>query len=344
MDGMELKTPGQQDGQPSRREFLTRAGLLAGGMALLGLPGLRPALTHAALSQRLVAASFALELDGVIVGMLKSTDGGFPRADVISEPTSPFVKKHLGPHKFDDIVIEVDPIMPQPLFDWVNSTLNLTAVRKTGAIITADANFKEQSRLQFSNAAITEVGFPACDAASKDPGLLTIKFAPEFAQPMAGRGVNVPVGLNQKSTLRWVSSNFSLNIDGLDCRAIRRIDAFTIARKVTQEPKGQIRTFSVDPARVEFPNLALTLPEASAGTFYAWFEDMVIKGNAGEQHERTGTLELLDATRNTRLLTIAFHNLGIFGFSPGKSAASGETIKQVNVDLYCERVTLKREV
>lgn len=27
---------------PSRRDFLTRAGLMVGGMALLGVPGLRP--------------------------------------------------------------------------------------------------------------------------------------------------------------------------------------------------------------------------------------------------------------------------------------------------------------
>ena len=88
--------------------------------------------------------------------------------------------------------------MPKPLFDWIAATLTMSYMRKNGAIITADYNRVEQSRLQFNNALITEIGIPACDAASKELGYLTVKFAPEFTTPLAGKG-NVIAAVGTKS-------------------------------------------------------------------------------------------------------------------------------------------------
>ncbi len=328
-----------QDGPPSRREFLTRAGLLAGGMAVFGIPGLRPGLTHAALQRNYAVGGFLLELDGQIVETLNAAEGGFPKADVIAEPTAPFVKKHIGQPRFEEIAIECDPVMPKPLFDWVNSALNMTPLRKTGALITADFNRKEQSRLQFNNAVISEIGFPAFDASSKDPGHLTVKFAPEFTTLLSGKGNDVS-GLLAKRTKGWLTANFKLTIPGLDCSRVSKIDAFTIKQKVVQDPLGQIRDFVKEPGKLEFPNLSLYVGEASAGTFYSWFQDMVLKGNSGEQNERVGTLELLDPTMKGTLLTVTFQHLGIFGFSPDRATSASDTIRRVKVEMYCEQITL----
>jgi hypothetical protein len=67
---------------------------------------------------------------------------------------------------------------------------------------------------------------------------------------------------------------------------------------------------------------------------------MVIKGNAGENNEKAGTLEFFDPTLKSTLFTIYFHHLGIFGFTPEKSEANAETIKRVKVEMYCEQMTL----
>jgi hypothetical protein len=56
---------------PSRRDFLTRVGMLAGGMALMGVPGLRPQLAAAADSRAFSIGSSALELDGQFMNFLK---------------------------------------------------------------------------------------------------------------------------------------------------------------------------------------------------------------------------------------------------------------------------------
>lgn len=325
---------------PSRRDFLTQAGLLAGGMAFLGIPALRPQQAAAALRPPSVGPS-ALELDGQFVDFLKSVEGGFPKSDVIHEPVGPnmIVKKHIGPPKSQDIAIQCIPPMPKPLFDWIAATLNMSYMRKNGSIITTDSNSAEQSRLQFNNALITEFGIPACDGASKDLGSLTVKFAPEFTTPLAGKGnvISAPGTKNQKA---FLPSNFRLTITGLDCRNVAKIEALTIKQSMTQDVVGQMRSPQKEPGKLEFPNLVLSIAESSAGTFYAWFQDMVIMGNSGENNERAGTLEFLDPTLATTLFTIYFHHLGIFGFTPEKAEANAETIKRVKVEMYCEQMTV----
>ena len=67
---------------------------------------------------------------------------------------------------------------------------------------------------------------------------------------------------------------------------------------------------------------------------------MVIKGNAGDNNEKPGTLEFLDPTLQGSLLTINFHHLGIFGFTPEMSDATAQTLKRVKVEMYCEQMTL----
>jgi len=316
-----------QSSDPSRREFLIRAGVTAGGLALLGIPELTPRLAAAAVDQRTYAGgNFLLELDGQSVDFLKSTEGGFPRGEVVSEPAgpNPIVKKHIGQPKYQDIAIQCDPALPKPLFDWIAATLNLSYIRKNGAVITADFNYAEQSRLQFNNALITEFGVPTCDGASKEPGYFTVKFSPEFTTVIAGKGsaVKQPFAKTQKM---WPSSNFRLTIPGLDCSRVSKIDAFTIKQK--------------EPGKLEFPNLSLYVAEAFAGTFYAWLQEMVVKGNTGENNEKPGTLELLDPSLKP-ILTIYLHHLGIFGFAPEKPSAGVDTIRRVKVEMYCEQMTL----
>jgi hypothetical protein len=113
---MTRKTPSSEVNP--RREFLRQSGLLLGGVALLGTTAWSgPVL--AAEQRTYSGGTFALEIDGQSVGFLKSFEGGFAKAEVISESASAgaFVKKHIGQPRYQDIVLECDPIMPKPLFD-----------------------------------------------------------------------------------------------------------------------------------------------------------------------------------------------------------------------------------
>ena len=262
----------------------------------MGVPDFRSRPADAATvdTRAFVGSTFALELDGQFIDFLKSTEGGFPKAEVIQElvGTNYIVKKHIGQPKYQDIAIQCDPVMPKPLFDWIASTLTMSHMRKNGAIITADYNRVIQSRLQFNNALITDIGFPACDAALKEPGYLTVKFAPELTTPSAGKGsLTGAVGAKSKA---WLPSDFPADNPRSRLQQGHEDRCTHGQQTIATQTIGEMRDVQKEPGKLEFPNLAITLAETSAGTFYAWFQDMVIKGNAGENNEKAGTLELLD--------------------------------------------------
>jgi hypothetical protein len=327
------QTTKEETAGPSRREFLSRAGLLASGLAILGLPGIKPQVAAAATTAARAFGSSvsALELDGQFVDYLKSAEGGFPRANVIQE--APGLRKHIEPPTIQDIAIQCDPLMPKPLFDWIAATLTMNPVRKNGAIITADFNHAEQSRLQFNNALISEFGIPTMDAASQDPGYFTIKFAPESTIALGGKGTILPSATKSKI---FLPGSFRLSIPGLDCSKVSKIDALAIRQILPPSSPGLKR----EAGKLDFPNVALYVAEAQAGTFYAWFQDMVIKGNTGDNFEKPGTLEFLDPTLKTSLLTIYLNHLGIFGYSPMKLDSGAGTVRQVKIEMYCEQITL----
>ncbi|MET0216562.1 MAG: phage tail protein [Burkholderiales bacterium] len=271
-----------------------------------------------------VASRFLLQLDGVSCGFMQSVEGGAATADVIQEVGPEFfVKKHLGAARYEDITVQAAFSMGKPLYEWITASLQMKAEPMNGAIILADHNFEARSEQQFFNALISEVGFPACDGASKDPAYFTVRFAPERTRYVKASGkVTDKPDQKQKS---WISSNFRLKIDALDCSKVAKIDAFTVKQANV-------------PGKLEFPNLTITLPEASAETWRQWHEDFVINGNNGEAQQRHGTLEFISANLQGTLLSIALHNLGIFKLTPERSEVGADKVSRMSAALYCERM------
>jgi hypothetical protein len=315
---------------------------LAGGAAVLGSSAWSGPGIAAVDARSYVSNNFSLELDGANVGFLKSFEGGFARGEVVSVAGGPGapVKKQIGPYHYEPMVMECEMAMARPIYDWVSATLGGKFQRKNGAVITANFDYKEKSRLQFNQALISEIGFPAMDGASRDAAYLTLKLVPEMAVPLAGSDARIKADLGDKKIQASLASNFRLTIAGLDCKRVSRIEAFTIKSVMRQDKVGNQREITTNAVGLEIPNLSISVAEIDAGGFYAWFQDMVIKGNSGDNNERQGTLEFLSRDMSSTLMTLRFANLGIFGFTPEKSNASTDQIRRVRIDLYCERISL----
>jgi hypothetical protein len=329
----------------SRREILRQAAVLGGGMALLGAPLSRTFAQTAAGARPYSGVSYAFELDGKFAGMLKGASGGFARADVVSEKAdlSGLSKKHIALTAYDDLTISCSPVMPKELVSWIASVLGGKGgtLRKSGAILTLDNELKERTRQEFNNALIREIAFPACEAGGKQADALTITLAPEFTRPLGGSGTLVPGGGGTKQASVW-TGNFRLNIQGLEpaCARITRIEPFTFRQTVAEKAIGELRDYAKVATALEFPNLVFSIPEAFAGPFYAWFDDMVVKGNAGEDRERPGILELMRSDLTAALLTLNLSHVGIFRYAPQAGPQAGDKVGTVEVGLYCEQMTL----
>jgi phage tail-like protein len=286
------------------------------------------------------AGRFAFQLDGVLCGFLNAVNGGDISAEVITEPAGPagFAKKHIGQPKYEEFEVQLGFAMAKELYEWIKASWNQSYARKNGAIVGTDLKLTPVSEVQFTNALITETTIPALDASSKDPAYLTVKFSPEYTR--ATKPTEKVAKLVADKQKAFTAANFRLEIDGLDCSKVSKVDAFTIRQAAVTDDIGDARDYVKEPGKVEFPNLKITFAEASAQTWEAWFEDFVIKGNNGDKNEKEGALVLLTADRKTELARITLHNLGIFALRRGQ-AANNEAVQKVTAELYCERMELK---
>ena len=308
---------------------------------LTALPA-RPA--DAAFARRsYTAGHFALELDGKMVGFLRSVEGGGVKADVIEErpgESSNTVKKHIGWPKFEDIKIEVGLDGSLELFDWVHSFFEGAGARKNGAIVAADYNYKERARHEFHDALITEIGVPALDGSSKDPAYLKITLSPDSLLDKAGSGAPLPPVPSAKQKT-WSTSNFRLKLGDLPCSRIRSIGAFTVVQHTTTYQDGANATPVKVPGRLEFPNLRFTVSNLDAKPWIDWGDAFLVQGKSGDGSELEGSLTLLDPKGGT-LAEIGLHHVGLTGLTTLPSVASGEPSQPLTVEVYTEAMDFVR--
>jgi hypothetical protein len=273
---------------------------------------------------------FALELDGAIVGFVKTVDGGLAFATVAKEPGDDFFfKKHLSNLGFRDIRLEVGADMNKSFYDWIAGSLAANYMRKSGAIVGADFNGNVVSRLEFHDALITEVGFPALDATSKDAAKLSLVLSPD--RTVLNRKVSGKLSVNSaKTQKKWLTSSFRLSIDGIDATRVTKIDALTIKLPT---PNDCFRCEELPvPEKIDFPHVVATIREP-AQSVHDWFVDFAMQGNSGDSQEKGGTLEYLTPDLKT-LFTLKFRNLGIFELMPVIEA--GDALQHLVAAMYCE--------
>jgi hypothetical protein len=286
---------------------------------------------------------FALRLDtaGVPdITLLAGREGGLVAADVISVFGTglPFAKKHLGPPRYEPFVVPIGLAMSDDLFNWVAGSWGLAPEARNGAVVECNANLAITREAAFFGALVAETQVPALDASAKEAGHLTVRFQPEFIDVTSGTGTLSLALAKQKL---WRTSNFRLQIDGLDCTKISRIDGITVTRKVTMVSSGS-GGVSLVPDEVEFPNLKVTLSQASAQTWLDWHKSFVVDGNNGDAFERNGTISFLSNDLTSELSRIELHGLGIVRVGPAVSQNAGH-IARVMAELYCEQMVLARE-
>ena len=285
-----------------------------------------------------VSGNFMFNLDGVKCGFIKSVEGGDATGAVVEEKPGPdkFTKKHLGPLKYEDLTLSIGFAMEQNVYDWIAASWQRSYARKDGSIVTADASLQARSERQFFHALISEVTIPALDGASKQPAYLSVGLSPEYTRDVKASG-KVTAG-KTTAQKQFVASNFRLEIDGLDCSKVSKIDSFTVKQSVQTDDIGDKRDYQKEPGKLEFPNLRITIAEAAAKTWIEWHEDFLIKGNCGDDQEKGGAIVFLSPNRQKELGRIVLHHLGIFALRRQPATAGAETIARVVAELYCERM------
>jgi hypothetical protein len=227
--------------------------------------------------------------------------------------------------------------MSEGLFAWIAGSWGPQPKALTGAVLASDHEFNVQRETAFSRALIAETRVPTLDAASKDPGFMTIRFQPEFLDSKAGAGKLPSMPATQKP---WRSSNFTLEIAGLDCTGVKKTDSFVVARTIVEVRSGS-GDLSLLPERVEFPNLRITLSASSAKTWFDWHRSFVVEANNSDNFERSGTIRFLTDDGQQDLSRIDLYHLGVISVATDPSDDL-EAVATVTAELYCEEMRLVR--
>src|SRR5262249_5620655 len=153
---------------------------------------------------------------------------------------------------------------------WMIETMDRKAPVHSGQIIAVDNYHQDQGRVDFYNALITEIGFPALDGAVKSPDYFTIKIQPEQIkrEPATGNVLKLPP-IPPPSI--WQQKNFQFSVQGLEqaSSTVLRIDPFTVTQS------------SDTPGLMNYPDIIVHLPAASGQPFFDWYQDFVLNGNNG---------------------------------------------------------------
>jgi T4-like virus tail tube protein gp19 len=327
----------------SRGAFLARgagiAGLAVGAGVWAGGMVKAPSAEAAGDVRSYTSGHFQLELSGILIGLLKSFDGGAISAEVVEEELEPeelIAKKHIGNVKYEDFTVQIGFSQHKAMYDWINSSWSGKQVRESGAIVLADQDYNAKRSITFEEALLSEVRIPACDASSKETGYMGVKFAPEVITNKKASGKLT----SSKTQKAWLPSNFRLKIGDLPCSRVSKIDAFTIKQAIVTEQIGDTRYYHKEPGKLEFPNLKVTFPESDLKLWDAWFTSMVIAGN--QEDEKEGTLELLGPSLKAALCTISFFGVGIHKLSyNGAAAEAAAASRKMIAELYVERMEIK---
>jgi len=332
----------------SRRDLFRTAGLATGGAMLLGLPNFLSGWTgtaEAALQKgALAAATVILEVDGQFAGRVIAIDGGGLYADIVGEHLGQDMiqRKRTGPVRFEDIVLDFAlAAIEKPLSNWIADTLAKGPVPKNGVIIYADMNSNETKRLEFAGAMLSEVAFSEADSrGAKDVASVRLRLVPQSTRLTGGKGKSsAPLGMKSKQLL---SANFRFNVQGLEqaCTRVMSVSGIVARRTVAGATAGQDKFRQPAPASVlDCSTVRILLPEVDASPFYAWFDDMVMKGNPNA--ERGGLLEWLDPTLKNVSASIQLGGLGITRYQPDPiRPGTSEKMGGVTIDMYCETMNV----
>jgi hypothetical protein len=285
--------------------------------------------------QSMTRVRHVLEIDGAMCGFFRSVAGGAGFAPVGQDPMLPETgKRIIGPPQWEDIELRLDLPLAGPVRDWIMAFWTGKPVPRTVVVTTVDGELNVIRKRKLRNALLTGTSIPALDAASNEPGFLTLRVAPESVAtgPVGGR---LAVPSSTMGSL-WSLSNFRLELPGLDCTRVVRIDSFTVTQPFADPLEGGRTPV---PGPLSFPDLTVTVHEIAAPTWQSWFETFVVEGRNAATDEKNGRLTLLGPDLAKELAWIGLFNVGIFRLTTNWD--SDPATARVSAGLYCDRMDFR---
>lgn len=268
---------------------------------------------------------------------VRSAEGGEAVAEVLSAPgPGGVLKKQLGPVGYEPVVIQSSPEMA-PLLAWIGESWKGTARPRNGTLVSGDIAGKSKVERNFTGAQIVETSFPSLDAASREPGYITVRLSPAAVVTKTGSG---PVaGGKVTKTMEWHRSNFRFELGELPTEGVARIDSFTVRSSGGAGQPGARREPARGPVRNEIPNLTISFLATDLQAWADWHDSFVVRGQNGDGAEKSGAIVFLGHNGKSEVARLVLGNCGISRLTYPAGAGSA-ALQRFTVELYCETMAV----
>jgi hypothetical protein len=247
--------------------------------------------------------------------------------------------------------VDIDPFSVEfglaganDLLKWIKGSWSRKFSRRSGQITHANFNLHQTFEHEFAEALITETTIPTLDGSSKDAGYIKCKIQPErvSTKRLSGNGAKVDgdLGLRQKM---WTPAAFRFNIDGIDeMKYTNKLDSFTIKQGIKKVYTGPGRFPTIEPTKIEFPNLTGTIALEYADKPLQWHEQYIHAESAtiDPSSQKTGSIEFLSPDRNQIIFSINLYEVGLLYCGIEPSTANADSIKRVKFEMYVHRMEI----
>jgi phage tail-like protein len=305
------------------------------------------------------SAQFVLELDEKQVGFCRSIEGGGVKADILTyrqvqQGQWAFSRQLAAKPKFEDIKIQVGMAMSEDFYEWIEDFFrgvgqDGTISRKNGAISSGDFHYRERYRRTFYEALISEVAIPKLDASDRNAAYMGVTIVPEALEFVQGDGKDLSEQVKNLSQKLWTPNNFGFEVKGFEdaLKRVTRIDGFTIKQQILEYPAGSGATIGGPvihtgpgvmrvPGMIEFPNIAVYVPEADAKPMVDHFTTYGIR-HSQAPNPLTGRIEFYGQDLGV-LCTIEMNGMDIASIVPDRADSTSHDVKQVKIEFTCEQM------
>jgi len=285
---------------------------------------------------------FSLDDPPLDAGFVKSCSGGQAKGSVLREQVGPDNAqfKHLGAVEIEPLQLELGMALSKPIFNWVRASWNREFVRKSGSIVHADGDFHGNIEHSFHDALITETKFSTLEKKGSKASYLSLSLQPELVGLKKANESRL-WGRQPPQQKQWTNGAFRLEIDGIDCTYVSKIDSFTVKQSIKKLYIGSARYPEIEPTGIEFSDLSIYMALPHAAGFMKWHDEFVVQGRRDTKEERQGRIVFLAPNHCDELFSIILQNVGIFSFNVEQSSTESDEIKRAKVEMYVEKMTLK---
>ncbi len=139
----------------------------------------------------------------------------------------------------------------------------------------------------------------------------------------------------------WLAANFRVEVGGLPCKRVSKVESFTLKQRVLRTNSGTRRVSASVPTKVEIPNLKLTISKRDIKPWQQWHKDFVINGKCARGKEMSGAITFLDPSMKKALSRLDLSKVCVRSIRPQHSGSKRPPSRMV-VEISCEEMKLNR--